>query len=150
MAKVVFACPVCDVPSQASLDAPNDWQCPACDHRLRLDATPPTLTKCAVCGNHELYKRKDFPHGLGMVLLVVACTLSLVTYGLYQKFWTWFILLGTALFDGILFAMVGDAIVCYRCNAHHKGFSSEGIEPFELTIGERYRQERLRKEQFRK
>lgn len=150
MAKVIFACPVCENPSQAPLAGPYDWQCPSCDHRLHLEATPPTLSACAVCGNHELYKRKDFPHGPGMVMLVVACAISMVTYGFYQKFWTWFILLGTALFDGVLFWLVGDALVCYRCNAHFKGFSSDGHEPFELTIGERYRQERLRKEQFKK
>ena len=48
------------------------------------------------------------------------------------------------------FALVGDAIVCYRCGAHHKGLeASPSHQPFELTVGERYRQERIRREQLK-
>src|SRR5688572_31686672 len=35
---------------------------------------------------------------------------------------TWVILIGTALFDGVLYLVVGDVVVCYRCNAHHRRF----------------------------
>jgi uncharacterized protein (DUF983 family) len=148
--KVLFACPSCETPARAGLDQPNDWQCPSCEHRQHFERADPALPECAVCGNHELYKQKDFPHRLGLFVLVGAFVLSVFTYGWYAKWLTWALLIGSALFDGILYLWVGDAYVCYRCHAYHKGFpaaSSHG--PFELTVGERYRQERLRKEQMR-
>jgi hypothetical protein len=84
-----------------------------------------------------------------MTILVVACLASVLTYGWYEKWLTWAILIGSALFDGILYLCVGDAIVCYRCHAHYRGFpAGAGHQPFELAIGERYRQERIRREQL--
>ena len=61
------------------------------------------MTACAVCGNPELYRKKDFPHGLGLAILTLACLASTVTYFLYQQWWTWGILIGSALFDGLLY-----------------------------------------------
>jgi hypothetical protein len=109
---------------------------------------PIHLPACAVCGNPQLYKKKDFPHTLGMSILVLACLASTITYALYDKVLTWAILLGSAAFDGLLYLGVKDVIVCYRCGAHHRGVTATAEhQPFELTIHERYRQERLRQEQ---
>jgi hypothetical protein len=125
-----------------------DWQCLACDHRLRLEPDP-ALSRCPVCGNAELYKKKDFPHGLGMAILVLACIGSAITYAWYEWWLTWAILLGSAAFDGILYLLVGDVVVCYRCGAHvRKVPPGPNHKPFELTVGERYRQERIRREQL--
>jgi hypothetical protein len=129
------------------------WQCPGCDHLVSL-ASPrpdPALPACAVCGNVELYKKKDFPHGLGMTVLVGAFIASTITYWLYDQTLTWGILLGSAAFDGLLYLWVKDVIVCYRCHAEHRGVQPNAEHaPFELTIHERYRQEHLRKEQLQK
>ncbi len=149
--RVRFACPACDQAATVELPGPTDWQCPACDHRLSWPAAarPADLHACAVCGNPELYKKKDFPHWLGMTILTVACVGSVVPYWLYHQWLTWTILIGSALIDGLLYLWVGDVIVCYRCNAHHRHVEP-GAEhkPFELGIGERYRQERIRREQL--
>ena len=145
--KVVFPCPTCAAVARTSLDEPHDWQCPACDHRMHFEKANSTLSACAVCGNHALYKQKDFPHRLGLFVLLSAFVLSVFTYGWYEKWLTWTILIGSAVFDGVLYLWVGDALVCYRCHAHHKGMPRDsGYAPFEITTGERYRQERIRKE----
>jgi hypothetical protein len=147
--KVRFVCPVCEVPAQVLLSAPVEWQCPACEQRLRLEAPPADLPHCAVCGNSELYKKKDFPHWLGMLILTGACVASVFTYAFYEKWLTWAILIGSAVFDGLLYLWVKDALVCYRCNAHYSGgTATDAHKPFELQIGERYRQERIRREQL--
>ncbi len=142
-----FPCPGCDAPGRISPDSAG-WRCPGCDHEvhLRPDLTA-ALPACGVCGSGELYKKKDFPHALGMGILVTACAASTVTYYLYDKLLTWGILLGSAAFDGLLYLAVGDVIVCYRCGAQHRGVTAgPGHKPFELTVHERYRQERLRHE----
>lgn len=146
---VRFACPHCHYPARVDLTSATEWQCASCGQRRRLATPGSDLPACVVCGNTEIYKKKDFPHWLGMGILVAACGASLITYGLYEKWLTWAILIGSALFDGLLFLWVGDALVCYRCHAHYGGFAAGAAhQPFELTIGERFRQERLRQEQM--
>jgi hypothetical protein len=146
--KISFCCPVCDYSDRVTLPAAAAWQCPHCDHLLSLPAeVDPSLPACAVCGNPELYKKKDFPHGLGMTIFVLACVLSVFYYARHEFWVTWAILISSALFDGLLYLWVKDVIVCYRCDAHHRGIvPGPEHKPFELTIGERYRQERIRKE----
>lgn len=149
--KVRFTCPVCERPGKLELSGTPAWQCPSCDHRLQAEAkhAGDPLPTCLICGNHELYKKKNFPHGLGLAILTLACLVSFVTYGLYQKWLTWAILIGTAVFDGLLYLWVGDVVVCYRCEAHYRGLTpAPEHKPFELGIAERYRQERLRREQL--
>lgn len=149
---ICFDCPTCG--NAGSLDVPqrSEWQCPHCDHLLRIpaDSVDPALPVCVVCGNGELYKKKDFPHSLGMGILVFACLASTVTYWLYDQWLTWAILIGSATFDGLLYLWVKDVIVCYRCQAHYRDVAAqEEHKPFELTIHERYRQERFRREQLK-
>lgn len=149
--KVSFSCPSCDYPGKQEVPGPGNWHCPGCDHILPLPTGPvdPALPACLVCGNPEVYKKKDFPHGLGLTILTLACLASTITYAVYDKWWTWAILIGSAAFDGLLYLWVKDVVVCYRCQAHHRGIPlGSDHKPFELTIGERYRQERLRREQM--
>ncbi len=144
---VVFACPACDQPARLDASIPSDWQCAHCEHRQHVPACDPALPSCCVCGCHELYRKKDFPHTLGMTILIAAFAASVVTYARYEPWLTWTILIGTAAFDIALYCFVGDAFVCYRCQAHFKGFPKTVPHgPFELTTGERYRQELLRKQ----
>jgi len=148
---VTFACPVCEYNARLVLPGPGEWQCPACDHLMtlgnRANKTPPRA--CIVCGNAELYKKKNFPHWLGLTILTAACIGSIIPYWLYHQWWTWVILIGSAVFDGLLYLWVGDVIVCYRCQAEYRGCQA-GPEhgPFELGTAERYRQERIRREQL--
>ena len=147
--KVLFRCPECDAPGGISLDQAADWHCSNCPHHQQFLPATADLHACAVCGNHELYKQKDFPHRLGLIVLITAFVASVFTYGWYEKWLTWAILIGTAIFDGTLYLWVGDALVCYRCHAHHKGFPALAEHlPFEITVGERYRQQRIREERL--
>jgi hypothetical protein len=146
---VTFKCPECGHPGDCRQAESSAWQCPACDHRLALTfRADGSLSVCAVCGDTELYRKKDFPHWLGMLLLVVACIGFFIANYLYEQWLAWGILLGSALIDGLLYLAVDDVIVCYRCDALHRRFpANPAHQPYELTIGERYRQEKLRHEQ---
>ena len=151
--KIYFACPQCGYPGQTDNAAAPVWHCPRCEHLLSLEAPNDTSaipTCCQVCGNGELYKKKDFPHALGLAILTFACIASTITYGLYDKWLTWAILIGSAAFDGLLYLWVKDVVVCYRCQAHHRGIAPGSAVPaFNLAIGERYRQEEIRKLEVR-
>lgn len=151
---VRFSCPACG--QAVRVDHPGNiaWQCPACDHLGTLQAAPPAglsggaeKWSCAVCGNRELYRKKDFPHALGLTILTLACVGSIIPYWLYMQWLSWTILIGSAVVDALLYLAVGDVVVCYRCEAHHRGFAGEErFGPFELTVNERYRQEKIRSE----
>ena len=148
---VRFACPVCEQRGRVDLPGPGSWQCPRCDHQLRLAAPAgETVHACLACGNPEIYRKKDFPHRLGMAILAAAILASVITYYLRYIWATWAILIGSAVVDGVLYLLVGDVSVCYRCGAEYRGFpANPEHRPFELGVGERYRQEKVRREQLR-
>jgi LSD1 subclass zinc finger protein len=125
---------------------PAEWVCHACGHTLQITGGS-ELTRCAICDNQELYKKKDFPHWLGLMILTVASLAFLAAHALYRPWVAWSILIASAVIDGVLYLTVGDVIVCYRCSAHHRGVPASFL-PFELGVAERYRQERLRREQL--
>ena len=151
--KIRIICPACETPGPTLDPGAASWQCLACDHIVSV-ASPspdPALPSCAVCGCADLYRKKDFPHTLGMTILLGALVGSTITYWLYDWWWTWAILIGSAAFDGILYLLVKDVVVCHRCDGEHRGVlvDPERHLPFELTTYERYRQEKLRKEAVR-
>jgi hypothetical protein len=147
---IQISCSACEKAERLQAPLPAEWRCPPCGHVLHLkEASDPALSECLVCGGAELYKKKDFPHALGMAILTLACLASTITYFYYQAWWTWSILIGSAAFDGLLYLWVKDVIVCYRCNAHYRGVvPNPEHKPFELTIHERYRQEEMRRKQL--
>lgn len=111
---------------------------------------PGAPATCAICGNGELYKKKNFPHWLGLTILTVACVSFLALMGQHEPYWAWAVLLGSAAFDGLLYLAVGDAVVCYRCGAQYSGAPPKvQHKPFELAVHERYRQEKIRREQLK-
>ncbi|MGE3803546.1 MAG: hypothetical protein AB7K24_02615 [Gemmataceae bacterium] len=146
--KIVLACPSCSWPGRTEvLNEGVDWQCRHCDHRLRFEPAGSAVTTCPVCGNNEIYKKKDFPHWLGLSLLAAACIGFMVFQGLYQPTIAWSILIGLAVIDAALYLWVGDVLVCYRCQTHVRGVATlPEHHPYDLGIAERYRQERLRKQ----
>lgn len=149
--KIRFACPGCERPSCVNVPGPAEWQCPECDHLLRLPtaASVDGQNACGVCGGTELYKKKDFPHWLGLSILAVASVSFLGFQLAYHPWLAWAILIGSAVLDGGLYLWVGDAVVCYRCGASVHGLSGPAPQPpFELGVAERYRQERLRRERL--
>lgn len=86
-----------------------------------------------------------------MVTLVLAFTFATIAYYNYNILLMWIILLGTAVFDSLLYIWVGDAIICYRCNSEYRGFAKEAPhQTFDIGIGEKYRQEQIRKNAIKK
>jgi hypothetical protein len=149
--KIRFTCPECEAPAQLTVPVPPSWQCPQCDHLIEVRSPVEAIPACSLCGNPELYKKKDFPHWLGMSILAVACVLFFALNGLYHQWLAWAVLIASAVFDGGLYLWVGDAVVCYRCGATYHGVAGAGPHrSFDLGVGERYRQERLRREELRR
>ncbi len=151
--EVRTACPICDSRVRWSAAEPGDWICPGCDHAMPAPVPPADgrLTACLACGNPELYKKKDFPHWLGLSILTVASLAFLVANWFYWPRLAWAVLIASALVDGLLYLWVGDVVVCYRCGGEHRGVGPDAAAaPFELVVAERYRQEKIRRAQLQR
>lgn len=145
--KLTMACPECHAAIERVVPGDSDWTCLACGATGVL--ADGYAKGCAACGNAQMYRKKDFPQWLGMGLLGGACLLFFVFAILYRYTIAWTVLLGSAAVDAIIYLIVGDVVVCYRCGAEHRGLPSRDYNPHELTIAERYRQEELRRAQLR-
>jgi ribosomal protein L37AE/L43A len=153
LAKMIlrFPCPNCDHYGRVELTGALIWVCADCGRAMPLTKPEPAddmpVTECAACRNAELYRQKNFPQWLGLSLLALACGSFFVLQILYLPWIAWAVLLGSAGADGLLYAFVGDALVCYRCGAKHTGLPKCRVyDPFELATAEKYRQERIRRE----
>ena len=119
-----FACPACDYPGRLDVPRPRRLAVPAL--RPPAAACRPTEARtalaCAVCGNARAVQEEGLP--------------ALARHdhprrwpawprrsptGCYDQWLTWAILIGSAAFDGLLYLLVRDVVVCYRCDAHYRG-----------------------------
>jgi hypothetical protein len=110
------------------------------------------LVACPLCATDDLYVRKDFPQGLGLAIVVAGFLASTVYWYYERPLPALAILLASALLDMALYYLVADVTICYRCQCQTRGEGSNPGQrylPFDLAVGERYRQERLRVEQLR-
>jgi hypothetical protein len=111
------------------------------------------LSACPLCATNDLYVQKDFPQGLGLFIVVVGFAISTVFWYFERPVLTYLVLLLSALVDMMLYYRVPDVTICYRCLSQARGAGSNPwgrFHPFDLAIGERYRQERIRIEELRK
>lgn len=155
MVTLTFECPSCHAASRAELR--GDATGVRCGHCGSDAATRPAafergrLVACPVCATDDMYVQKDFPHRIGLAIVVMGFTLSCVAWGMRRSVTTFAILLATAALDAILYYLVGDVTVCYRCLTQVRGAERNPAHlAFELAVGERYRQERMRLDMLRK
>jgi hypothetical protein len=120
--------------------------------RLRPEAfSGDRLQQCALCGTADLYAQKDFPHRLGLAIVIVGIVASSIAWANYLYPVAIGILMVTAVLDLLLYYVVGNVLVCYRCLAQYRGAGcGPPHRPFDLAIGERYRQERMRLDLLRR
>jgi hypothetical protein len=118
-----------------------------CPHCARQLAVPngaiegKQIRRCLTCPSTDLFVRKDFPQRLGVALVVVGIVGSSIAWYYTNLAWTFGILFTTALIDVLLYAVVGDALMCYRCHAEYRGVEGMDVHgSFDLETHERHRQ----------
>jgi len=155
--ELTFECPRCQAVGNVSpVEALPEVRCSACGEGrgLRPGAIEPggSLHACPLCATEELYLQKDFPQGLGLAIVIAGFAVSTVFWYYDRPVPALSILLASALADMVLFYVVPDVTICYRCLSQYRGAGAnpEGrFGRFDLAVGERYRQERMRVEQIR-
>ncbi len=131
MASVHFLCKKCE--ARLAREAGETARpCDFCGEPTEVTAPPPEtmIHRCAACGHEELYFQKDFNRTTGIAIVAVGAVFVPWTYGLS--------LLGVTILDYIVWKLVKNVIVCYECQAVHRGYpENPGIKPFDLVIHDR-------------
>jgi len=132
LASVHFLCKQCEsrVAREAVEPARACESCGAANDVVAPDANA-VIDRCAACGHAELYFQKDFNRTTGVALVILGSIFVPWTYGLS--------LLGVTILDYIVWRLVKDVIVCYECQAVHRGYAANPeIKPFDLVIHDRH------------
>lgn len=132
MASVHSLCPQCDA-RQAREAGEAAAACSRCGALSEVIAPPEgaIIERCAACGHDQLYFQKDFNRTTGIALVIVGSIFVPWTYGLS--------LLGVTILDYVVWRMVKNVIVCYRCQAVHRGYApNPALKPFDLVVHDRH------------
>ena len=146
---LTFQCPRCQQPdhqeitgSSATVDCPDcEWTRPITEADFQNDRP----NHCLTCGCEDIWRQKDFPQRLGVAFVALGAILSTVAWAFYRPLWAIGILGGFALLDLVLYTLMRDVLVCYRCGSRHQRANMDEDHPrFDLETAERYRQEAIR------
>lgn len=147
---MTYVCPVCHKGTRSQFDAETKFlKCNACGQELEVpeDAVEGRATgggrvqRCLVCPSTDLFVRKDFPQRLGVLIVAAGIIGSSIAWYHAHLYWTFGILFATALIDVLLYTFVGDALMCYRCQAQYRGVEEmDAHGMFDLETHERHRQ----------
>ncbi|MEO8381080.1 MAG: hypothetical protein ABI779_15565 [Acidobacteriota bacterium] len=132
MASVHFLCPKCEQRVAREADEPAR----VCEHcgMATFVVAPPEgaiIARCAACDHDQLYFQKDFNRTTGVALVAIGAVFVPWTWGLS--------LLAVTILDYIVWRVVKDVIVCYDCQAVHRGYpANPDLKPFDLVIHDRH------------
>jgi DNA-directed RNA polymerase subunit RPC12/RpoP len=134
-AEITFRCPRCGKEATAGID--GDGRCRSCGAATALPI-PAELREsrvvdaCPACGSSLLYVQRDFNQKVGLAVVALGAVLAPFT-PYYSS------LMVAALIDAVLYALLPDITVCYRCHAHFRGFTrNPRHQAFDLHVAEQY------------
>ncbi len=140
--RVRVRCPACRGTQQvAASQAPSETACRRCGRTIPLALTGSVredrgVDACPVCEGRDLYVRKDLNRNLGLAAVVVVGLVSagflwagrdLAAYGVLGAF---------ALVDFVIYQLLTDVTVCYRCQSEFRGAYRRTAPPFDLHKAE--------------
>ena len=133
--EIAFACPSCGKESVAGLDARA--RCAACGSETALTLTTSltrdrTVDRCPACDGQQLYVQRDFNQKAVLAIVVLGAALAPFT-PFYSSLFV------AALIDAALYALLPEITICYRCQAHFRGFRrNPQHQAFDLHLAEQY------------
>ena len=150
--KLTFLCPSCQAPNRSRLaDDQRTIACAACDYHRDVPEdqfSDDKAKSCVVCSNPDLWRQKDFPQSLGILMVALGAIFSSIAWYYHRPVIALSILAAFGVLDMILYIVMPDVLVCYRCRSRHGVTEAdESFSGYDHELGERYRQERLRLEQ---
>ncbi len=133
--EIAFRCPACGGEARASLDGRG--RCDACGagSELRPSASvrdERIVDVCPACQGKQLYVQRDFNQRVGLAIVLAGAA-----FAPFTRYYASLIV--AALVDAALYALLPEITVCYRCQAHFRGFRrNPGHQAFDLHVAEQY------------
>jgi DNA-directed RNA polymerase subunit RPC12/RpoP len=133
--EIAFACPRCGGEATAGLD--GNGRCAACGADTALEVSGSVgeerrIDRCPACGGRQLYVQRDFNQKAGLAVVIAGAVLAPFT-PYYSS------LIVAALIDAALYALLPEITICYRCQAHFRGFArNPAHQAFDLHVAEQY------------
>ena len=133
--EIAFACPRCGREAVAGIDGAG--RCGSCGADAPLDVAPAVrpglvVERCPACASLQLYVQPDFNQKAGIAIVALGAALAPFT-PYYSS------LFAAALIDAVLYAVLPEITVCYRCHAHFRGFARNPRHAaFDLYTAEQY------------
>ena len=134
-AQIAFACPACGREAISGRDGAG--HCPACGAATTLDLSPSlrdagVVDRCPACGGEQLYVQRDFNQKAGLAIVALGAVLAPFT-PYYASLFV------AAAVDAVLYALLPEITICYRCQAHFRGFArNPRHQAFDLHLAEQY------------
>ena len=134
-AEIAFHCPQCGGEAVCGLD--GQGRCTRCTAEPRLDlpaslAATRVIERCPACDGPQLYVQRDFNQRAGLLVVIVGALLAPFT-PYYSSLFV------AAAIDALLYALLPEITVCYRCQAHFRGFArNPRHQSFDLHLAEQY------------
>ena len=133
--EIAFACPRCGAEALAGVDGRGS--CAKCGAESPLEPSTTLrdewmVDRCPVCQGEQFYVQRDFNQKVGLGVMIVGA--------LFAPFTPYYASLGVAAaVDAILYALLAEITICYRCHAHFRGFRrNPRHEAFDLHVAEQY------------
>jgi hypothetical protein len=150
--QISFDCPKCLKLNHAELpEFHRNVICDGCGWNRSVgngELTGEIPRQCLICGCQDLWRQKDFNQKLGVLIVGVGILLSTIAVAYMMPGAAMLILMAFGLADWVLYAVLPDRLVCYRCHAqYHRVPKSSASDAFDLEVNERYRQEAIRLKQ---
>lgn len=152
---ITYPCPKCEAANRVEYDPhATVLSCAQCGQEIEIPegaVVDGQVRRCLVCPSTDLFVRKDFPQRLGVGIVTVGLLASCVTWAYSLLIPTFVILFATALIDVVLYLVVPNALMCYRCGAMYRGAREiDQHGSFNLETHERHRQQKIRLEEAAK
>jgi hypothetical protein len=133
--EIALACPACG--QEATMGTDGRTRCPACGAETAVELTPAlregrAVDRCPACQGEQIYVQRDFNQKAGLAIVIVGALLAPFT-PFYSSLFV------AAAIDAVLYVLLPEIAICYRCQAHFRGFPrNPKHEPFDLHIAEQY------------
>lgn len=149
---ISFDCPKCLKIAHGEITSESkEVICPNCWWTRRIgqdDLEAGSPAHCLVCGCNDLWRQKDFDQRLGVFIVGLGIVLSTIAVAKMMPGVGMMVLMVFGLADWVLYAVLPNRLVCYRCHAQYRRLPSPAaVDVFDLEVNERYRQEAIRMKQ---
>lgn len=150
--QITFDCPKCLTIARTDVDSGSaNVSCSSCGWSRPIERTAfegETPTQCLVCGCDDLWRQKDFDQRLGVLIVGAGVLLSTIAVAYMMPGVAMLILMAFGLADWVLYAILPDRLVCYRCHSRYRHVpGTRDTAVFDLEVNEKYRQEAIRLKQ---